>query len=271
MGTEAMNIYQRINAVMKKVEYVQKDATVSTGGGSYRAVTHDMVLAVLRKAMVEFGIVTRPDLLRGEFIYTRGPNPKEDKSQHSLHLYQGEYAVHFVNIDQPEDCLTVTVSAHANDNGDKAPGKALSYAVKYAMLKVFGLETGENEEARFSDRPLYTPEQKERFDALLESKQALEFLCMEKQVGPDIWAALHNSFPEGKKVLGKRQATDLTKAGWEAVENTAATITGFIDSHDTGGLLETIAELNPTEKKLVAARLKPHEIDAIKKVQELAA
>ena len=52
-----MNIYQRINEVRKEVEYVQKDASVSAGGGGYKAVTHDMVTAVLRKSLVKHGIV----------------------------------------------------------------------------------------------------------------------------------------------------------------------------------------------------------------------
>jgi hypothetical protein len=45
----------------------------------------------------------------------------------------------------------VIVSAHANDQGDKAPGKALSYAVKSAILKVLMIETGESDESRNID------------------------------------------------------------------------------------------------------------------------
>ena len=52
-----------------------------------------------------------------------------------------------MNVDTG-DKVTSTIEAHANDNGDKAPGKALSYATKSAMLKVFSLETGENDESR---------------------------------------------------------------------------------------------------------------------------
>jgi hypothetical protein len=63
-------------------------------------------------------------------------------------LYTGTYEVNFVNIDDGSDRLTVTVQAHASDNGDKAPGKALSYATKSAILKALSLETGENDESR---------------------------------------------------------------------------------------------------------------------------
>ena len=40
------NIYQRINEVRKAIGYVQKDKAVSTGGGSYKAVTHDEPVVV---------------------------------------------------------------------------------------------------------------------------------------------------------------------------------------------------------------------------------
>ena len=38
------------------------------------------------------------------------------------------------------------------DSGDKAPGKAITYATKISMLKVFSVETGDNEEARFAEQ-----------------------------------------------------------------------------------------------------------------------
>lgn len=47
-----MNIYQRINEVRKMIGYVQKDKAVSTGGGSYKAVTHDAVTGMVREALV---------------------------------------------------------------------------------------------------------------------------------------------------------------------------------------------------------------------------
>jgi hypothetical protein len=141
------NIYQRINAVMKSVEYVQKDATVDTGRGSYKAVSHDMVLAVLRKAMVEQGIVVRVEQISSAMLQMKNAENKQ-------HLYSGDYAVHFHNMDKPEDYLTAVVNSHAADNQDKAPGKAMSYAVKYAMLKTFGLETGENDEGRLAEEDI---------------------------------------------------------------------------------------------------------------------
>jgi hypothetical protein len=66
-------------------------------------------------------------------------------------LYTAKYNVSLINTDDPESQVNVIVEAQALDTGDKASGKAMSYAMKYALLKTFGLETGENEEGRQED------------------------------------------------------------------------------------------------------------------------
>ena len=136
-----MNIYQRINAVRKAIGYIQKDKAVSTGGGSYKAVTHDAVTGLIRQHLIEYGIIIVPDIVVGVF-YAREEGAKQ-------RLYEASYVINFINADNPDERVSMQISAHALDNGDKAPGKALSYATKYAILKMFSLETGEDEESRY--------------------------------------------------------------------------------------------------------------------------
>lgn len=138
-----MNIYQRINEVRKKVTYVQKDAKVT----GYKAVTHDQVTAALRECMVEFGVITTQSLLESSFRETGDLTAKGNKWM----MYQAKYEITFINMEDPNDKFSVTIESQALDNGDKATGKAMSYSMKYAMLKVFNLETGENEEGRQDD------------------------------------------------------------------------------------------------------------------------
>jgi hypothetical protein len=138
-----MNLYQRINEVRKAINYVQKDKSVSTGGGSYKAVTHDQVTAMVREHMVKHGIVTYPVLVDSV------SNPKEGDAKQFR--YEATYDFVFVNIEEPADTLTIRIQSHAMDNADKAPGKALSYAKKYAVLKLFEIETGEDDESRYQN------------------------------------------------------------------------------------------------------------------------
>ena len=136
-----LNIYQRINEIRKAVDYIQKDKSVSTGSGSYKAVTHDAVTAILRKHLIEHGVVCVPNQIEGEMF------PKEGEAKQGR--YEGRYSFDFVNCDKPDDKITIVLEAHAMDNADKAPGKAISYAKKYAVLKLFEIETGEDEESRY--------------------------------------------------------------------------------------------------------------------------
>ena len=129
-----MNLLQRINEVRKAIDYIQKDKSVSTGGGSYRAVTHDTVTALVRGHMVTHGIVVWPYLVDSMSM------PREEGSKQFR--YEATYDFTFANVEAAEDVLIIRIQAHAMDNADKAPGKALSYATKYALLKLFNLETG---------------------------------------------------------------------------------------------------------------------------------
>ncbi|WP_373092831.1 ERF family protein [Zhongshania sp.] len=251
------NIYQRINAVMQKVEYVRKDASVQ----GYRAVTHDMVTAVIRRELVAKGIVVHLEQLKSELLERR------DKEKGvSMHLYSGDYAVSFVNIDNPEDRVTVTINAHAADTGDKAPGKAASYATKYAMLKVFSLETGENEESRTAEQFPYTAIQKATFDELLESKNALGFTVFAQTVGPEIMTALNGSFEKGQVSSGKKLCKELETEGWKIIEDYALQIQEHIKNQDPA-LGELVDELTPDEKRLVVKKLTQSDIEYLRSLK----
>ena len=137
-----LNLFQRMNEVRRKVDYIKRGKEVQ----GYKAVTHDQVTALTRDFMVEFGILVFPSLVSAQMVETKGMTSKGNP----IYLYDAVFSFEFVNCDDPTDrYLVEKVPAHANDTGDKAPGKALSYAKKALMLKVFEIETGENDESRY--------------------------------------------------------------------------------------------------------------------------
>jgi len=151
------NLFQRINWVRSQLWYVQKTATVQ----NYKAVTHDMVTAMLRPHLMRAGIVVFPSVVSGTTVNTGAMT----KSGMPIVRYEADFNVRFVNSETPEDMHIIQTPAHANDQGDKAPAKATSMAVKVALLKMFSLETGEDEESRieaqFKPAELITEEQSE--------------------------------------------------------------------------------------------------------------
>ena len=141
-----MNVFQRCNAVRNAVAYVQKDKKVE----GYMAVTHDVVTALLRPAMVEHEVFTIVQIVEGVTVLTG----TQTKSGTPIIRFEGVFDVFFVNgAEGMADSFKVRVSAHANDHGDKAPGKATSYALKTALLKTFNLESGEDDEGRIEAEP----------------------------------------------------------------------------------------------------------------------
>jgi len=203
--TPLLTLFQRINQVRSKIAYVQKDRSVSTGQGSYKATSHDQVTAMVRQHMIDAGIVCFPVLVESQSL------PKEEGSKQFR--YEATYDFVFVNVDTQEDRLTIRIQAHAMDNADKAPGKALSYAKKYAVLKLFEIETGEDEESRYQSGEVFDLlTWTEKIDAATD-KAVVQYLYLEakkdamrlndapafKTIGAHVKKVLETKFPEAAK------------------------------------------------------------------------
>jgi hypothetical protein len=182
-----------------------------------------------------------------------------------MHLYSGDYIVHFVNIDDPKDTASVSINAHAADNGDKAPGKAASYATKYAMLKMFSLETGENDEQRFADP--YTQEQHDTYHELLETDKAYEFYMFNTSLPQETSTGLNNSFPDGKKVSGKKSVKEMNDKGYGLFMGVVENIQTRLAAQDIS-VIEVTDEMTSIEKSMLVRRLAKHEVEQLKKIKD---
>jgi hypothetical protein len=138
-----VNVYQRVTKIREAVDYIQKDKKVE--GGGYMAVTHDGVTALTRKHFIEQGVVIVPACVVQSSVKETGTTTKNGTP---FIRFEARYRFDVVNMDEPTDKFSIEIEAHALDQGDKAPGKALSYAKKYAVLKLLEIESGEEDEAR---------------------------------------------------------------------------------------------------------------------------
>lgn len=132
---ETKNIYQRINAVMSECDYLQKKQAQQGKG-----IKYDEVIAMIRELLIKHGIVMV--MRQKSFEVVGGVEGTKQKT------YQGEYELDLINMDKPDEKVTHTSFAHGMDGGDKAPGKAHTYAAKLMLVKGFAIETGEDEESR---------------------------------------------------------------------------------------------------------------------------
>jgi len=122
---------------MEDVSYVQKEN--KKVNNQYSFVSHDAVVAKIR-----------PALIKHRVLFTSWI--KEVKvNENRVELTLG---YRFINVDNPEETLEGSSFGFGIDNQDKGPGKATSYAKKYALLQAFLLETGDDPERDMID---YTP------------------------------------------------------------------------------------------------------------------
>ena len=159
----------------------------------------------------------------------------------------------------------VTLTAHGNDSGDKAPGKVMSYAVKTTMLKLFGIETGENDESRNFDANAYTDEQKEIFDDLIASNNALGMHCYMTMLGEGLYINLYNSFKTDKQ-KNKKLVSSLMDTGRAEALTLAEQIMQRIDENDPS-VTELTDELEGYEKIVVSNMLRATDINHLKKLK----
>ncbi len=162
------NIYERMHKIMKDVSYVQKeDKKVNN---QYKFVAHDAVTAKIRPALLEHGVMAIPSYFD---ISVDG-----NRTNCSISMT-------FVNVDCPTDFFTIPCAGFGQgiDPQDKGAGKAMSYAYKYALLKVFALETGDDPEKDNIDHDSQAQidERKAEIDALY--KKIFDCLNANRNIG----------------------------------------------------------------------------------------
>ena len=114
--------------------------------------------------LAELGVVVIPQL---QSISTQMPRSSSDRIARAVMNYR------FVDARSGEE-LSVRVAGEGADAGDKAPYKAMTGALKYALLQSFLLSTGDdpederaNSRAAASERVI-TPEQVRELQGLIE-------------------------------------------------------------------------------------------------------
>lgn len=135
---------------MADIDYIQKGS--AKVNGQYAFVSHDQVTAKIHPLLVKHRVLMLPSVI--------------EKSQEGNRTVI-TLRVFFVNVDNPTDQFSVDFPGYGVDGSDKGPGKAISYAFKYAALKVLCLETGED-----SDRDVkttYEPPKCLEFDLAIPS------------------------------------------------------------------------------------------------------
>ena len=142
-----LNIYQKLLRIMEDVSYIEKEK--NKVNGNYRFVSHDAVSKKTSEAFIKYGVYAKPKIIKNKFTTIEVEKTKTINNQvvavkEIIFACNVEVEYDFINVDKPDERITgINGLGQGIDNQDKACGKAISYACKYALLKAFGIETGE--------------------------------------------------------------------------------------------------------------------------------
>ena len=167
-----MNIYQKMSAATEKINRVAKNLKVGVGQSQYKAVGEADVLEAVKPVEIELGIYSFPlsrKIVDTQIMTTKNEYGGKVTEKNSLFM-RIETVYRFVNAENPDEHIDITTCGDGVDSQDKAPGKAMTYSDKYALLKAYKMETGDDPEQKASEEWRFKkPKEdggKERIDAI---------------------------------------------------------------------------------------------------------
>jgi len=178
-----LNIHQRINAIMKDLSYIQKEK--EKVNNQYTFVSHDAVTMAVQPKLVEHGVVVIPSVISHDQEWTQYDDTYNGQTKIKWRGFTSvDINVSFVNIDDPEDKFDVQFFGYGIDEQDKGPGKAFSYAKKYAFLQVFCLGTGDDPERdNVNHKPAERPKGKSRSAMNTEAREIIKEMKASSNLG----------------------------------------------------------------------------------------
>ena len=158
MNLNNLNIYQRMAAITANLKTVGKNLTVGWGNSKYKAVSERDILDAVKPLEEEYGVFSYP--VSREIIITdtltkvtKDNSGNEKESTQFLIRIFSRYR--FLNVDKPEEYVDIDSIGDGIDSGDKAPGKAMTYADKYALMKAYKISTGDDPDQEASPEAGY--------------------------------------------------------------------------------------------------------------------
>lgn len=197
-----MSVWEKVYAVSAEVGVIQMTLNVDTGkGGSYKAISINDVVDSLLPLLTKYRLIVVPlqkEIIEQAQITT---TTKYGEKQQFYVRVKASYMV--VNIDKPNESIVSEGYGDGIDSGDKATGKATTYARKYALIDLFNLSKGDDpdKEASQEYKPIEksTKEQIAKINSLYSEKEINTMLKRMKK------ADLYNiNWEEAEKMIAKR-------------------------------------------------------------------
>lgn len=154
---EFTEIIKKVNSDKRLIPDLMK----SEKGNNFRAISESAILDVIDPILKEGGWFYTVKIKKSDLQIREAYGSKGKKLQFIATVEISlEFDTPFVCYDEAKKPITTESVGMGIDDNDKAMGKAYTYAVKYALLKLFRLRYGDDPDAKASE-PLYLEKTKD--------------------------------------------------------------------------------------------------------------
>ena len=163
-----INIYKKIFEVQQECDAVVKG---EKGRLKYRPLEHESVTAVVREALKEKQLIIIPQVQSNEQVGNQT---------------RCTMSAEIVDIETGESVEVGGFIGYGNDNTDKGPGSAMSYAYKYLLLKVFMLPIAKSDDSELGNNQYTKTQDKPQAPNTITTDQASEIKNLIKKSNQDV-------------------------------------------------------------------------------------
>jgi len=149
-----VNLAKAILVAMNEIGYLQKDKQVGEGSNAYKGLSDQKATQGIRDALMKAGIVALNTKCRPtkncKVQYFETIN-KYNKPVLQINVFTEVKMTYTLIHAESGESMTVQALGHGTDNGDKAAGKAMTFARKNSLLNALLISSGNDPEEVHSD------------------------------------------------------------------------------------------------------------------------
>jgi hypothetical protein len=198
---KTLNIQEKMARITAEMGWVKKNLKVELSKTrAYQAVSEGDILSAVKPLEEKYRVYSYPAKrsIIDTNVLTTVANYEGGASKETTQLFlRMETVYRFVNVDDPNDWIEQTSYGDGVDSQDKAVGKAMTYSDKYALMKAYKIETGDDPDQEGSaelkgvgkkpvdPKPEVKPEPKPEPTVSATEAQIVELtmVCTEEEIG----------------------------------------------------------------------------------------
>ena len=142
-----LNIFEKMSLITDELGVIEKNLNVEiTKTKSYKAVSERDILDAVKPLEKKYRVYSYPydrKVIENDTLVKETEYNGSISKTNTLFM-RLEIVYRFINIDKPEEYVDIKTYGDGLDTGDKAPGKAMTYGDKYALMKAYKMSTGDD-------------------------------------------------------------------------------------------------------------------------------